>query len=166
MTLVLQSRLTPHVVVLSSLTHKGNFSIVLPRKSKFYQPTSTQLYLMDSRLPISEANEVLHVDLPTKEFQTVGSMVMARLRRIPAEGDSVVESGYRFTVDKATARSTLKLRAARDGIGWALYRIYVIIPNTCAPKGSDWPGEHVYFEVPIRYFQFTNCGHCLVIGVA
>jgi hypothetical protein len=35
MTLVLQSRLTSHVVVLSSLTHKGNFSIVLPRKSKF-----------------------------------------------------------------------------------------------------------------------------------
>jgi len=35
MTLVLQSRLTPHVVVLFSLTHKGNFSIVSSLKGAF-----------------------------------------------------------------------------------------------------------------------------------
>ena len=68
------------------------------------------VYLMDSRVSISEANEVLGIHLPATEFHTLGGLVMARLRRIPREGDYIVELGYRLTVAEATERSLVKLR--------------------------------------------------------
>ena len=72
------------------------------------------IYLMDSRVSISEANEVLGIRLPTTEFHTLGGLVMARLRRIPREGDYIVELGYRLSVAKATERSLVKLRVEPD----------------------------------------------------
>ncbi len=68
------------------------------------------VYFMDSRVSISEANEVLGIHMPTTEFHTLGGLVMARLRRIPREGDYFVELGYRLTVAEATERSLVKLR--------------------------------------------------------
>ena len=65
---------------------------------------------MDSRLPISEVNDALEINLPMKESHTIGGLVMTRLRRIPAQGESIVESGYRFTVEEASERTVLKLR--------------------------------------------------------
>ena len=67
-------------------------------------------YLMDARVSISEANEVLGVNLPVTEFHTLGGLVMARLRRIPREGDYIVEKGFRLTVVEATERTLVKLR--------------------------------------------------------
>ena len=71
---------------------------------------------MDSRLSISEANEILHTVLPTTEFHTVGGLVLARLRRIPAEGEYIVEAGFRFTVVEANERSIVKLRVEAEAV--------------------------------------------------
>ena len=38
---------------------------------------------MDARLPVSEVNEVLSLNLSAKEFHTLGGLLMARLRHIP-----------------------------------------------------------------------------------
>ena len=35
---------------------------------------------------------------------------MTRLRHIPQEGESILESGYRFTVVEATERAVVRLR--------------------------------------------------------
>jgi CBS domain containing-hemolysin-like protein len=35
---------------------------------------------------------------------------MARLRHIPQQGESIIEAGFRFTVEEATDRSIVKLR--------------------------------------------------------
>ena len=67
-------------------------------------------YMMDSRVSIAEANEVLGIQLPATEFHTLGGLMMARLRRIPRNGDYIVELGYRFTVAEATDKSLVKLR--------------------------------------------------------
>jgi len=80
------------------------------RRKRGFEILSEDVYFMDSRLPISEVNEILHIDLPGREFHTIGGFVMARLRHIPKEGESLVESGYRFTVLTATERSIIKLK--------------------------------------------------------
>jgi len=36
--------------------------------------------------------------------------LMARLRHIPGEGESIVEAGFRFTVTEATDRAVVKLQ--------------------------------------------------------
>ena len=69
---------------------------------------------MDARLPISEVNDVLGLSLSTTEFHTVGGLVTARLRRLPKEGDLIVESGYCFRVVEATGRSITRIIVERD----------------------------------------------------
>jgi CBS domain containing-hemolysin-like protein len=87
-----------------------DFEEYLPKRKRVYERLAEEVYLMDSRLPISEANEILRTLLPTTEFHTVGGLVLARLRHIPKEGEFIVEDGYRFTVVEASDRSIIKLR--------------------------------------------------------
>lgn len=87
-----------------------DFEEYLPRRKRIFEMVDEEVYLMDSRLPISEANEALSVELPAKEYHTIGGLIMARLRHIPKEGEYIVESGYRFTVQEATERTIVKIR--------------------------------------------------------
>jgi CBS domain containing-hemolysin-like protein len=92
------------------------FEEYLPRKRRRYRELDPEgdAYEMDARLPISEVNDVLGLSLPTTEFHTVGGLVMARLRRLPREGDSIVESGFCFRVVEATGRSITRIVVERD----------------------------------------------------
>ncbi len=87
-----------------------DFEEYLPRHKRSFEMLEEDTYLMDSRLPVSEANEILAIGLPTTEIHTLGGLVLSRLRHIPAEGEYIVESGYRFTVVEATPRAIVKLR--------------------------------------------------------
>ncbi len=87
-----------------------DFEEYLPRRKRIFEMLDEETYLMDARLPISEANDVLGTNLPAGESHTIGGMVMARLRHIPQQGESIVESGFRFTVAEATDRAIVKLR--------------------------------------------------------
>ncbi|KPK40357.1 MAG: hypothetical protein AMJ69_02700 [Gammaproteobacteria bacterium SG8_47] len=84
-----------------------------PRRKRHYQRLGEDVYLMDSRVPISDVNDLLEIDLPATEFHTVGGFVETTLRRIPQVGESVVESGWRFSVAEATERAVVKLRVER-----------------------------------------------------
>jgi CBS domain containing-hemolysin-like protein len=87
-----------------------DFEEYLPRRKRIFEMLDEETYLMDARLPISEVNEVLGASLPAVESHTIGGLMMARLRHIPGEGESIVESGFKFTVTEATERAVVKLR--------------------------------------------------------
>ena len=87
-----------------------DFEEYLPRRKRTFEVLDEETYIIDARLPISETNDVLFANLPAAESHTIGGLVMARLRHIPKEGESIVESGFRFTVEEATDRSIVKLR--------------------------------------------------------
>ncbi len=87
-----------------------DFEEYLPRRKRIFEMLDEETYLMDARLPISEANEVLGASLPAVESHTIGGLMMARLRHIPAEGESIEEAGFKFTVTEATERAVVKLR--------------------------------------------------------
>ena len=93
-----------------------DFEEYLPKRKRVYEKLAEEVYLMDSRLSISEANEVLGIYLPTTEFHTVGGLVLARLRHIPTQGEFIVEAGYRFTVVEASERAIAKLRVEPESI--------------------------------------------------
>lgn len=90
-----------------------DFEEYLPKQRGKVKKLDNGVYLVDSRLPLSEANELLNTELPAKESYTVGGLVMARLRHIPEQGESILEAGYRFTVQEATERSVKKVRIER-----------------------------------------------------
>ncbi len=110
------------------------------------------VYLMDSRVSISEANEVLGIGLPTTEFHTLGGLVMARLRRIPREGDYIVELGFRFSVAEATERSLVKLRVEPDADAEAA-------EMTVAPDKDASVEEGRLAEVPEKCKPAGNSKH-------
>lgn len=87
-----------------------DFEEYLPRRKRIFEMLDEETYLMDARLPISEVNELLVTTMPAVESHTIGGLMMARLRHIPAVGESIVESGFRFTVTEANERAVLKLR--------------------------------------------------------
>ena len=87
-----------------------DFEEYLPRRKRTFEALDEETYIIDARLPISEANDVLFANLPAAESHTIGGLVMARLRHIPKEGESIVEAGFRFTVEEATDRAIVKLR--------------------------------------------------------
>ncbi|MCO5760348.1 MAG: HlyC/CorC family transporter [Gammaproteobacteria bacterium] len=70
-------------------------------------------YLMSGRAPLSEVNDKLHIKLPVYAAHTIGGYVVSRLRRIPQEGEAVVDEGFRFTVLEADPRTVLKVRMER-----------------------------------------------------
>lgn len=93
-----------------------DFDEYLPRRKRNFEMLSEEdeTFLMDARLPISEVNEVLGASLPSVESHTIGGLMMARLRHIPNKGETIVESGFRFTVTEATERAAVKLRVEPD----------------------------------------------------
>ncbi|TNF91646.1 MAG: HlyC/CorC family transporter [Gammaproteobacteria bacterium] len=93
-----------------------DFEEYIPRRRRGWErvdETEEDIYLMDSRLPISEVNEVLGIAIGAGEFHTLSGLLMSRLRHIPEEGESITESGYRFYVESATDRSITKVRVER-----------------------------------------------------
>ncbi len=86
-----------------------DFEEYLPRRPRTMEALDEGAFLLDSRLAISEVNELLELDLQTTEFHTIGGLMMARLRHIPKQDEEIVESGYRFTVKEATDRNIVKI---------------------------------------------------------
>lgn len=74
---------------------------------------SENSYVMSGRSPLSEVNDKLHIKLPVYVAHTIGGYVITRLRRIPQEGDSILDDGFRFTVLEADPRTVLKVRVER-----------------------------------------------------
>jgi putative hemolysin len=87
-----------------------DFEEYLPRRKRAYEMIDDETYLMDARMPISEAADTLQVNLQGGDAHTIGGLVMSRLRHIPTEGESIMEQGFRFTVDQANNRGIIKLK--------------------------------------------------------
>jgi CBS domain containing-hemolysin-like protein len=72
-------------------------------------------YLVAARLGIDELNETLDWDLPKKDYETVGGLILSALGRIPRPGEQVVLDRYELSVVDADERRILKVKVkARD----------------------------------------------------
>ena len=89
-----------------------DFDEYSPKKRHQFEEIEPDVYVMDARVPISEAAEVLGVHLSDRDAHTVGGLVTARLRRIPKVGDSIEEGGFVFLIEDANDRAPLLLRVS------------------------------------------------------
>ncbi len=87
-----------------------DFEEYMPRRRHVFEKIGKDAYILDSRLSVSDVNDILEINLNTKNSHTIGGLVMAQLGHIPEQGEMVVEQGYRFTVEETTDRALLKLR--------------------------------------------------------
>jgi CBS domain containing-hemolysin-like protein len=62
---------------------------------------------------MQEVNELLGTRIALSEARTIGGLIVARLRHVPAVDESLEEAGFRFTVVAASDRAVTRLRAER-----------------------------------------------------
>ena len=87
-----------------------DFEEYLPRRKKALEALDDDTYLVDSRLSVSEVNDLLEINLNTKVSYTIGGLVMAQIGHIPDYDESMTEQGYRFSVHERTDKSIVKLK--------------------------------------------------------
>ena len=68
---------------------------------------------VNARMPIDEVNELLHADMPSGDWDTVGGLVFNLLGHVPTEGESVAVDGYSLTAEKVQGRRIGRVRITR-----------------------------------------------------
>lgn len=71
------------------------------------------VYRVDGKVPIGELNELLDVELPDGEWDTVGGLVLGLLGRIPEEGEEVAFGDLVFRAERVTRRRIAKVLISR-----------------------------------------------------
>jgi putative hemolysin len=61
-------------------------------------PVGDNEYIFDSRVPIDDVNELLHVKLSDEETDTLGGLIYNLLGKVPEQGDEVEVEGLRLKV--------------------------------------------------------------------
>ncbi|MDQ3985875.1 MAG: hemolysin family protein [Actinomycetota bacterium] len=73
------------------------------------EPLEGDTIRVSARLPIDEVNELLEVDLPHEEWDTVGGLVFGLTGRVPAPGEKVTFDSLEFTTEKVSGRRIQKV---------------------------------------------------------
>ena len=75
---------------------------------------SEDVYRVDGKLAIDELNEILDVELPDEEWDTIGGLVLGLLGEIPDEGQEVTFRNLRFTAERVNGRRISKVLITRE----------------------------------------------------
>jgi CBS domain containing-hemolysin-like protein len=67
-------------------------------------------YIVDGGTPVDEVSELLGLELPDEEWETVGGFVFGTLEHVPEVGESVVHDHWRFTVTEVDGRRVRSVR--------------------------------------------------------
>jgi CBS domain containing-hemolysin-like protein len=76
-------------------------------------PVGEGRYRVDGRLPIDELNELLDVELPQDEWDTVGGLMLGLLGSIPSEGQEVRYDNMTFKAERVQGRRIAKVLVSR-----------------------------------------------------
>ena len=69
-----------------------------------FQTLSPNVYRIDARMAIDDLNDLLDLDLPHEDFDTVGGFVFGQFGRQPGIGESVGYENLAFVVEKTDGR--------------------------------------------------------------
>ena len=71
-------------------------------------------WLVDARLDVDDLADLVGVDLPSGEWDTVGGLVLGLAGRVPEEGESFTHDGLIFVADSVRGRRVSKVRVSRS----------------------------------------------------
>jgi CBS domain containing-hemolysin-like protein len=91
----------------------GEIADEYDREEPQVEPAGDGRYRVNARLPVDELNEILEVELPDEEWDTVGGLMMAVLGHLPQQGERVDFEGLRFTADRVQGRRIAKVLIER-----------------------------------------------------
>ena len=83
------------------------------KEEPLVEPIDENTIRVDAKMPIDEVNEMLSVELPHEEWDTVGGLVFALTGRVPTPGEKVRYDSVEFTTERVTGRRIQKVIIAR-----------------------------------------------------
>lgn len=87
----------------------GEFRQEFQASGPLLEPLAAGVYLVNSRLPLTELNRTLNLNLPSEEFDTVGGLVFNLFGELPHEGDRVEYQGLKFEILRMKGTRILEL---------------------------------------------------------
>jgi CBS domain containing-hemolysin-like protein len=79
------------------------------REEPLVEPVDESTIRVDAKMPIDEVNELLNVELPHEEWDTVGGLVFGLTGRVPAAGEVVEYDSLSFRTERVTGRRIQKV---------------------------------------------------------
>ncbi|HZA26799.1 MAG TPA: hemolysin family protein [Actinomycetota bacterium] len=83
------------------------------REEPNVEPAGENRFRVNARLPVDELNELLDLELPNSEWDTVGGLMMGALGRLPQQGEQVEFEKLRFTAERVHGRRIAKVLIER-----------------------------------------------------
>jgi len=77
------------------------------------EAVSENVYRVDGKMAIDEVNELLDVELPDEEWDTVGGLMLGLMGSIPEEGEDVAFQNLTFTAERVNGRRIVKILITR-----------------------------------------------------
>jgi CBS domain containing-hemolysin-like protein len=74
------------------------------------------VFILDARMHTDEAEELLEIEFPDGEYETVGGFIFEKLARVPRKGESFQYENYQVTILEATDRAVTRVRFKRDRV--------------------------------------------------
>ncbi|MGZ5352135.1 MAG: hemolysin family protein [Actinomycetota bacterium] len=71
------------------------------------------VYRVDGKMAIDEVNEILEVELPDEEWDTVGGLMLGLMGSIPEQGEEVVFQNLTFAAEQVNGRRIVKILITR-----------------------------------------------------
>jgi CBS domain containing-hemolysin-like protein len=91
----------------------GEIADEYDRDEPAVQPVDERTIRVNARLQIDELSDLLDVELPNTEWDTVGGLMAGMLGRLPAKGDEVHLSGVSFRAERVQGRRIDKVLITR-----------------------------------------------------
>jgi CBS domain containing-hemolysin-like protein len=79
------------------------------------KPIDDNTFLVNGRLPIDELSELLDVELPDAEWDTVGGLVAGLLGQVPKRGQEVTFEGLTFRAERVQGRRIAQVLIQKTG---------------------------------------------------
>jgi CBS domain containing-hemolysin-like protein len=91
----------------------GEIADEYDREEPQMEPVDDHTYRVNGRLSIDDVNELLDVELPHDEWDTVGGLMYGLLGAVPTQGETVAYDNLTFTAEKVQGRRIAKVLISR-----------------------------------------------------
>jgi magnesium and cobalt exporter, CNNM family len=107
---------TSGLVTLEDLIEElvGEIADEYDREEPQMEPVADGCYRVSGKISVDEVNELLDVDLPDEEWDTVGGLVLGLFGGLPDEGQEIPFQGLRFKVEEVQGRRISRVLISRD----------------------------------------------------
>jgi putative hemolysin len=107
---------TSGLVTLEDLIEElvGEIADEYDRDEPEMEPVGDGCYRVSGKISVDEVNELLDVELPDEEWDSVGGLLLDIFGRIPPEGQEIRFQGLVFKVEKVQGRRIAKVLITRD----------------------------------------------------